>query len=105
VLAYAFSTRVANEDAAQPMVQAVMLPLYFISGVFIPPTQIPSWLHHVAQIFPVEHLAHGLQHAYNPATTGNGIVWSDIGVLALWGVIGLAVALRRFSWLPKAAEG
>jgi hypothetical protein len=32
-------------------------------------------------------------------------VWSDIGVLALWGVIGLAVALRRFSWLPKAAEG
>jgi ABC-2 type transport system permease protein len=105
VLAYAFSTRVANEDAAQPMVQAVMLPLYFISGVFIPPTQIPSWLHHVAQIFPVEHLAHGLQHAYDPATTGNGIVWSDIGVLALWGVIGLAVALRRFSWLPKAAEG
>jgi ABC-2 type transport system permease protein len=105
VLAYAFSSAIANEDAAQPMVQAVMLPLYFISGVFIPPTQIPSWLHHVAQIFPVEHLANGLHHAYDPATTGIGIVWSDIGVLALWGAIGLAVALRRFSWLPKAAGG
>ena len=88
VLAYAFSSTIENEDAAQPMVQAVMLPLYFISGVF-----------------PVEHLAHGLQHAYNPATTGAGIVWSDVGVLALWGAIGLAVALRRFSWLPKAASG
>jgi ABC-2 type transport system permease protein len=105
VLAYAFSSAIANEDAAQPMVQAVMLPLYFISGVFIPPTQIPSWLHQVAQVFPVEHLAHGLQHAYNPATTGSGIVWSDIGALAVWGAIGLAVALRRFSWLPKAATG
>jgi ABC-2 type transport system permease protein len=104
VLAYAFSSAISNEDAAQPMVQAVMLPLYFISGVFIPPSQIPSWLHHVAQFFPVEHLAHGLQHAYDPATTGAGIVWGDIGALALWGVIGLVVALRRFSWLPKAAS-
>jgi ABC-2 type transport system permease protein len=104
VLAYAFSSAISNEDAAQPMVQAVMLPLYFISGVFIPPSQIPSWLHHIAQFFPVEHLAHGLQHAYDPATTGVGIVWGDIGALALWGVIGLVVALRRFSWLPKAAS-
>ncbi len=104
VLAYAFSSAISNEDAAQPMVQAVMLPLYFISGVFIPPGQIPSWLHRVAEFFPVEHLAHGLQHAYDPATTGVGIVWADIGALALWGVIGLVVALRRFSWLPKAAS-
>jgi ABC-2 type transport system permease protein len=105
VLAYAFSTAIANEDAAQPMVQAVMLPLYFISGVFIPAVTLPSWLSHVAQIFPVQHLTDGLHHAYDPATTGIGIVWSDLGVLALWAAIGLAVALARFSWLPKAASG
>jgi ABC-2 type transport system permease protein len=105
VLAYAFSTAIANEDAAQPMVQAVMLPLYFISGVFIVPTQIPSWLDHVSKIFPVEHLADGLHHAFDPATTGIGIVWSDLGVLALWGAIGLGIALWRFSWLPKAGRG
>ncbi|HZS31319.1 MAG TPA: ABC transporter permease [Gaiellaceae bacterium] len=105
VLAYAFSTVIANEDAAQPMVQAVMLPLYFISGVFIVPTIIPSWLRHVAQVFPVEHLADGLHHAFDPTTTGIGIVWSDLGVLAIWAAIGVAVALLRFSWLPKAASG
>jgi ABC-2 type transport system permease protein len=104
VLAYAFSTAIANEDAAQPMVQAVMLPLYFISGVFIVPANLPSWLSHVAQVFPVQHLAHGLHHAYDPAASGIGIVWSDLGVLAIWAAIGLAVALRRFSWLPKAAS-
>ena len=44
VLGYAFSTAIANEDAAQPMVQAVMLPLYFISGIFIPNVNLPPWL-------------------------------------------------------------
>jgi ABC-2 type transport system permease protein len=105
VLAYAFSTLIENEDAAQPMVQAVMLPLYFISGVFIPAVTLPNWLRHGAQVFPVQHLADGLHHAFAPSTTGIGIVWSDVGVLALWGAIGLAFALWRFSWLPKTASG
>jgi ABC-2 type transport system permease protein len=104
VLGYAFSTAIANEDAAQPMVQAVMLPLYFISGIFIAPNQLPSWLSNIAKVFPVQHLAHGLQHGFL-APTGIGIDWSDLAVMAIWGAIGLAVALRRFSWLPKAATG
>jgi ABC-2 type transport system permease protein len=105
VLGYALSTAIGNEDSAQPTVQALMLPLYFISGVFVPNIQLPSWLRHVAEIFPVEHLSDGLHHAYIPGVQGVGIVWNDLGVLAVWFVIGLVVALRRFSWLPKAATG
>lgn len=104
VLGYAFSTAIANEDAAQPMVQAVMLPLYFISGIFIVPSSLPDWLRNIAKVFPVQHLAHGLQHAFQPATSGIGIEWSDLGAMALWAAIGVVVALRRFSWLPKAAS-
>jgi ABC-2 type transport system permease protein len=105
ILAYAFTTVISNEEAAQPMVQAVMLPLYFISGIFIPAVNLPPWLEHVAKFFPVEHLSSGLHHAFAPGTTGTGIVWSDLGVLALWGAFGLVVALTRFSWLPKAPTG
>jgi hypothetical protein len=36
--------------------------------------------------------------------TGIGLVWSDLGALAIWAAIGLAVALTRFSWLPKTAS-
>jgi ABC-2 type transport system permease protein len=104
ILGYALSTAIKNEDAAQPMVQAIMLPLYFISGVFIATSSIPSWLLDIARVFPVYHLAHGLRNAYLPNGHGVGIVWSDIGVLAIWAGIGLAVALTRFSWLPKAAS-
>ncbi len=102
VLGYAFSTAIHSEDAAQPMVQAVMLPLYFISGVFIPNVNLPSWMRHVAEVFPVQHLADALHHAYDPTVHGVGIVWSDLGVLALWAVAGLVVALTRFSWTPSA---
>ena len=102
-LGYALSTAIRSADAAQPMVQAIMLPLYFISGVFIPNISLPRWLRDVAKVFPVEHLAGGLRHAFDPATHGVGIVWSDLGVLALWAAAGLAIALTRFTWTPATA--
>ncbi len=104
-LGYALSTVIRSADAAQPMVQAIMLPLYFISGVFIPNINLPRWLRDVAEVFPVQHLAGGLRHAFDPATHGAGIAWSDLGVLALWAAAGLAVALTRFAWTPVAATG
>jgi ABC-2 type transport system permease protein len=95
---------IGSADAAQPMVQAVMLPLYFISGIFIPNVNLPPWLRDVARFFPVEHLAAGLRHSFDPATQGSGIVWRELGILALWGAVGLVVALTRFSWTPAAAR-
>ena len=102
-LGYALTTFIDSADAAQPMVQAIMLPLYFISGVFIPNVNLPRWLRDVARVFPVEHLAAGLRHGFDPAAHGAGIVWTDLGVLALWAVAGLAIALTRFTWTPVAA--
>jgi ABC-2 type transport system permease protein len=101
-LAYALTTAIGNEDAAQPMVQAIMLPLYFISGVFVPTVNLPPWLRDVAEVFPVQHLADGLHHAFEPSTKGPGIAWLDVAVLLLWGAGGLVVALARFRWTPTA---
>jgi ABC-2 type transport system permease protein len=99
-LGYALASIIRNEDAAQPITQAVMLPLYFISGVFVSVTVLPNWLVDVAGVFPVRHLAAALLVAYNPQTSGSGFAATDLLVLAAWGVGGLLVALRRFSWLP-----
>jgi ABC-2 type transport system permease protein len=97
---YAFSTFVRTEDAATPMLQAIVLPLYFISGVFFPEDTIPGWLLGVADAFPIRHMAKALLTAYDPATTGAGFSWGHLGVVAAWGVAGLAVAARRFRWTP-----
>jgi ABC-2 type transport system permease protein len=99
-LGYALASIIHDQDAAQPVTQAVMLPLYFISGVFVPTSTLPQWLNNVAGVFPVRHLAAALLTAYNPHTRGAGFASVDLLVVAAWGAAGLVVALRRFSWNP-----
>jgi ABC-2 type transport system permease protein len=99
-MGYALASFIRNEDAAQPITQAVMLPLYFISGVFVAVTTLPHWLVDVADIFPVRHLAAALLAAYNPHTSGAGFAGWDLLIVAAWGVAGLLIALKKFSWLP-----
>ena len=97
-LGYAMTTIVGSADSAQPATLAVTLPLGFISGVYIPSPSLPAALHHVAQAFPLQHLVAALSKGFLPG--GGGIAWADLGVVALWGFAGLAIALRRFSWTP-----
>jgi len=75
------------------------LILAFISGVFVPEALLPSWLGDIGRAFPLEHLAKGLRTAF-VARASTGIAAEDIGVLALWGVIGIATAIRTFQWEP-----
>jgi ABC-2 type transport system permease protein len=102
-LAYALSTAIGSVDSATPTVQAISLPLYFISGVFIPNANLPPWLQDVAKAFPVQHLANALHHAFDPTVHGTAVAWSDLAVLAAWAAVGLAIALRRFTWSPATA--
>lgn len=97
ILAYAFSTLIGSADAAQPLVQAVLLPLYLISGIFVLNTDLPAGLQHVARFFPVQHLAAGMHLAM-----AGGVPCADLGVLALWAAAGSVLALRRFRWTPMA---
>jgi len=100
-LGFAFATAIPNEDAAPPLVNAVVLPLYFISGLFFPTDGAPAWLTTLADVFPIKHLAEALFEAFDPATTGAGVAWADLGIVAAWGAAGFAVAVATFRWTPK----
>jgi ABC-2 type transport system permease protein len=100
-LGFALATVIGNVDAAQPVVQAIVLPLCFISGVFIPVASLPRGLVDASEVFPVRPLAAALLAAYNPHATGSGMRWGDLAILAAWGAAGLLIAVRRFSWLPR----
>ena len=99
-LGFALASLIRNQEAAVPTTQALLLPLYFISGVFVAVSILPHWLVDVAGVFPVRHLADALLTAYNPYTSGLGFAGRDLLIVAAWGVGGLLIALRRFSWLP-----
>ena len=99
-LGFAISTRIGAADAAAPITNFTVLPLYFISGVFVPEDQIPSLLSAIAEVFPIRHLAVALLTPFTH-THGAGIATGDILIVAAWGVAGLAFAARAFQWSPR----
>jgi ABC-2 type transport system permease protein len=97
-LGFALAAVIRSADSAVPVVQAIVLPLYFISGVFVPADQIPGWLLGVADAFPIRHLAEAMVALFAPAGT---LEWGNLAVVALWGVVGLVIAVRRFRWVKN----
>lgn len=100
-LGLAITCAIPNGDAAPAIVNLLVLPLTFISGIWMVLSDAPVWLDSTAKVFPVRALAHGLQHAFDPATTGPGIEWGGLAVLAAWAAGGLVVCLLWFRWEPR----
>jgi ABC-2 type transport system permease protein len=82
-----------NPEAAPIVVNVVVLPLTFISSVWYP-SGGPHWLQRVAAALPLQPLADGLQHAFDPRVSGPGFVGTDLRTLAIWGVVGSVLMVR-----------
>lgn len=100
-LGLALTGLIPNADAAPSITNGTVLPLLFISEVFIPQSAPPEWLNTLGDLFPVKHFAEALQTVYTPDTEAPGFEWGHLAVVAGWGVAGVAVALRFFSWEPR----
>ena len=100
-LGLAMTALIRNADAAPAVVNGSILPLLFISDIFIPLGDAPEWLRTIGDIFPVKHFSEALGTAFNPFETGAGFEWGALGVMAAWGVAGLLLAVRFFSWEPR----
>jgi len=97
-LGLAVSGFVPNADAAPAIVNASILPLLFLSGIFVPfGNSTPDWIVWVARVFPIRHFAVGMQAGF----LGTTFHWSDVLVVAAWGLAGLGLAVRFFSWEPR----
>jgi ABC-2 type transport system permease protein len=97
----AIAAVVPNSDAAPAVVNGVMLPLTFISDIFIPMESTPPWLTAVANVFPLRHLALAVRTAFTPFEAGAGFEWTHVAIMAAWGIGAALVAMRYFRWEPK----
>jgi ABC-2 type transport system permease protein len=102
-LGIALTAAIPSQDAAAPIVNALLLPLYFLSGIFIPDDELPDGVIGFANHFPVRDFFQAFFDAYVPAGGGSSLDWGDLGVVAAWGVAGLLLAIRFFRWTPRGS--
>jgi ABC-2 type transport system permease protein len=72
----------------------------FLSGSFGPRTELPAFLNAIADVLPLTYFLDVVNGVYLDGES----LFADPGALAVvsaWGIAGLAVALRRFSWVPR----
>lgn len=89
-----------SNEATSAITNATVVPLAFISDIFVIGADLPRWLETVGWLFPLKHFANGLQDTFDPFHEGLGFAWDHLAVMLAWGLAGLLIALWRFRWEP-----
>jgi ABC-2 type transport system permease protein len=101
-LGIALSAFTPTVDTASTIAPFSVVILGFFSGVWIPVENLSSGLQDLGKVFPLYHLALGLQTALVPGASGSGLELQNVLVLAVWAAAGIRIASRRFLWEPQA---
>lgn len=101
-LGMALVSVITTASSSAAMVNATILPLAFISDVFIA-TDDEGFLHSVASVFPLKPFVNAFQDCFNPFVDGSGFSPGRLAFVAVWGAVGLVIAIKRFSWEPSGA--
>ena len=99
-LGVAVTAVIPNADAAPAIVNGTILPLLFISNVFIPLENPSGWVDVVGKIFPLRHFADAMIGSFFQLS-GSGLHTNDLLVIGAWGVAGVVAAVRFFDWEPR----
>ena len=96
-LGIALAQAIPNFDSAAAYVNAIFLPMIFISGTFYSTDHLPEALEAIASVLPLKHVIDGFVSAL---VTGEGLAdnLAGLAVLGIWCVGGIALATRYFRW-------
>jgi ABC-2 type transport system permease protein len=98
-LGLAAAALIRSDEAVAPAVNAIVLPMAFLSGAFGPTDGYPRLLQLIGDVLPLSHLIDILTAIVRDGEP----IWeqgADVAVVAAWGAAGLLVAVRRFRWEP-----
>src|SRR5579871_6730279 len=93
---------VRSSEGSSAVINAIYLPMAIISGTFFTPKTYPEFLRVIADVLPLTHFT---QLTRDVMLRGNHF-WSEgwpLGIVALWGVVGLVGAVYGFRWQPVEA--
>ena len=91
---------IRSSEGVSAVVNVAILPMAFLSGSFGPTDEYPAVLQAVADVLPLTYFLDVTNGVYLHGDS----LFADPGAVAIvvaWGVAGLVVALRRFTWVPR----
>ena len=91
---------IRSAEGVSAVVNVIVLPMAFLSGSFGPTREYPAFLQVIADLLPLTYFLDIVYGVY----LGGESLFADpkaLGVVVAWGIAGLAVALRRFTWMPR----
>jgi ABC-2 type transport system permease protein len=91
---------IRSAEGSSAVVNVILLPMAFLSGAFGPTDDYPEVLQAIGEVLPLKHFIDAVSAVYldgEPLWRQGGA----IAVVAAWGLAGLLVAARRFSWEPR----
>ncbi|HEX8074743.1 MAG TPA: ABC transporter permease [Thermoleophilaceae bacterium] len=96
-LGIALAHAIPNFDSAPAYVNAVFLPMIFISGTFYSTSSMPGALEGLARALPLKHVIDGLRASI---VTGSGLGHhaGALAALGAWAIGGVVLAVRFFRW-------
>jgi ABC-2 type transport system permease protein len=104
LLGIAISSMSRSATNSFAVISLPFIVLQFISGVYVPYNNVPPWLQHIAEIFPLKWISQGLRSAFLPQRAvmlEPSHSW-QLGLTALvllaWIAGGLVLCLRTFRW-------
>jgi len=100
-LGVAFAHAIPNFESTAAYVNAVFLPVVFVSFYVFDSNSAPGFLRQIAEALPLKPLIDGLSGAL---VTGSGLSshLDALAVIGLWGAFGLFFAVRGFSWESRS---
>jgi ABC-2 type transport system permease protein len=102
-LGMALASVIKSASSASAAANAIILPLAFVSNIFIQIDNPPRWIEIIGNIFPLKPFVQAFQDCFSPFVDPPAFDWPAMAFVAAWGVVGLVVALRKFSWEPSGS--
>jgi ABC-2 type transport system permease protein len=90
-------SRTSSSEVVQGLINFVSLPMYMCSGVFFSADRFPDWSQPVVRALPLTALNDALRRVITDGV-GMTAIAPQIAIVAAWGVVAFAIALRLFRW-------
>jgi ABC-2 type transport system permease protein len=91
---------IRSAEGSSAVVNVVYLPMVIISGTFLTPKDYPGFLRAIAEVLPLTYFT----RLTRDIMIRDHTLWADreaLMVVAIWGAVGLAAAIRYFRWQPR----